>query len=259
MITINKIPDVLIPEIQNLFRDHLHYDLMLDAILEGQTGQEIKIILDNDTSPKTVQLIRYGFTVFAGDTQNQAAKEMMESLPVNYFIMPSGQEWIELAKNVYNERLKSTTRYAFSQKEILQENIELMIESHPQKDICRLITLDEAQKMANHAINKLHLINFNSPEHFIREGFGYRVRKEGEIVAACTTSLVCSKGVEINVITLPEYRKKGYAFLCALKFLRHCLHNKLYANWDASDEMSADLAKKLGYSMIEEYKVFYIE
>ncbi|MFP4023073.1 MAG: GNAT family N-acetyltransferase [Thiohalospira sp.] len=259
MIIINKIPDDLIPEIRNLFRDHLHYDLMVEAILEGQTGQKIKIKLDNDISPKTVQLIRYGFTIFAGDTQTQAAKEMMENLPTNYFIMPSGQKWFELAKSIYNDRLKSRTRYSFSSKEILQENIELMIESHPQKDICRLITLDEAQEMANHKINKLHLMNFNSPEHFIREGFGYRVSKEGEIVAACTTTLVYSKGVEVNVITLPEYRQKGYAFLCALKFLRHCLQNNLYANWDASDEMSVDLAKKLGYSMTEEYNVYYID
>lgn len=259
MIEYKQIPDSLIPKVEQLFENHWRVDFTVEAVLEGQTGQKLKINLDNDTDPGVAQILRDGFTLFTGDTKNTEAEVMMKNLPGNYLIMPSGQNWVDLAKDVHGDRLKTKTRYSFTNDEISQENIELLIEAHPKKETCRLITLDEAQKMANHKINKAHLMNFESPGHFMQTGFGYGIKSDGEIAAACTSSLVCKKGVEVNVITLPEYRQKGYAFLCALKFLRHCLQNNLYANWDASDEMSVDLAKKLGYTFKKEYKVYYID
>ncbi|MGM0406778.1 MAG: GNAT family N-acetyltransferase [Bacteroidota bacterium] len=255
----DKIPENLIPKIEKLFENHWRVDFTVEAVFEGQTGQKIKIFTDDGQDPQVVQILRDGYTIFAGNTKIPAAELLIKNLPVNYYIMPSGQDWIELANSVYGDRLKTKTRYSFSNDEISQDNIELLIEAHPQKDSCRLITLDEAKNMSMHKINKAHFMNFESPEHFMRAGFGYGIKKQGEMAAACTSSLVCKNGVEVNVITLPEYRQKGYAFLCALKFLRHSLQNNLYANWDASDEMSADLAKKLGYTFKDEYKVYYID
>jgi predicted GNAT family acetyltransferase len=104
-------------------------------------------------------------------------------------------------------------------------------------------------------LNKYHFMNYDSPEDFVNTGFGYCVEVDGKVVAACSSGLVCSKGVEICIITQPDYREKGLAALVAAKFILHCIQNNLEPHWDAANPKSVGLAKKLGYAYLDSYEV----
>lgn len=113
--------------------------------------------------------------------------------------------------------------------------------------------------MVEDELNRIHFINYDSIHDFIACGFGYCVKINQEIAAACTSVLVCSKGVEVSVITQPKYRQLGLATLVSARFLIHCLENNIYPNWDASNLKSVGLAKKLGMTYKTPYAVYVLE
>ena len=85
-----------------------------------------------------------------------------------------------------------------------------------------------------------YFVNFSSPRDFIERGFGYFILRDDEIVSIASTFAVCKKGIEIQINTRVEHQGKGLAV--------HALKHHLDPNWDAANEISAGLAKKLGYT-----------
>jgi predicted GNAT family acetyltransferase len=76
------------------------------------------------------------------------------------------------------------------------------------------------------------------------------------LVAGASSYSVYSGGIEIEIDTKPEYRRKGLATACGSKLILECLKRGLYPSWDAYDLRSAALAKKLGYQIDRPYVVF---
>jgi len=62
-----------------------------------------------------------------------------------------------------------------------------------------------------------------------------------------TAALVCSKGIELNIITDPAFRTKGLATIVAAKLIIDCLEKGWAPHWDAANDACLHLALKLGY------------
>lgn len=76
---------------------------------------------------------------------------------------------------------------------------------------------------------------------------GYLVQDGDVVAAACTSALVCSKGIELNIITHPGFRNKGLATIVAARLILDCLDKGIEPHWDAANDTSKNLALKLGY------------
>ena len=103
-----------------------------------------------------------------------------------------------------------------------------------------------------------HFGNFESLEDFIGRGFGYCILDEDEVVCLATTFLICDKGIEIQIDTRKSHRGKGLATVAAAQLMIHSMENNLDPNWDAANEVSAGLAKKLGYSPQGRYSIVFV-
>jgi RimJ/RimL family protein N-acetyltransferase len=103
-----------------------------------------------------------------------------------------------------------------------------------------------------------HMVNFDSPEDFISRGIGFCIVSGDEIVSAATTFVVCGKGIEIQINTRKQHRRKSLATVVAAHLLLYCLENGLDPNWDAENERSAHLAEKLGYTPQGRYPVWIV-
>jgi predicted GNAT family acetyltransferase len=112
-----------------------------------------------------------------------------------------------------------------------------------------------ATDLAEDEWGQYHFLNYHSAEQFVQKGVGFGVIAGSRIAAACTSALVCSTGIEMNIITLPAFRKKGLATLVAAKLIVYCLENGLVPHWDAANEVSKQLAGKLGYREEGEYGI----
>ena len=65
-------------------------------------------------------------------------------------------------------------------------------------------------------------------------------------------------GIEIEVDTREDYRRRGLAFICGAKLILDCLEREWYPSWDAQNPWSAALAKKLGYRFSHTYAAYEI-
>lgn len=68
-----------------------------------------------------------------------------------------------------------------------------------------------------------------------------------------------NEGIEIEVDTAEEERRKHLALIACSALIRNCLEEGLYPSWDAQNMDSVRLAEKLGYEFDHEYVAYEIE
>ena len=89
----------------------------------------------------------------------------------------------------------------------------------------------------------------------------YCVFKDGEIVSATESENIPNKPdkmVQLGINTLPEYRRRGYAFIACAAFIKNHLQKGLMPVWecDFNNKASEILAAKLGFCHLG--NVFYV-
>lgn len=89
-------------------------------------------------------------------------------------------------------------------------------------------------------------------------GLGVVICKDGIPVAGASSYSSYQGGIEIEIDTKEEYRRKGLAYCSAAKLILECLDRDLYPSWDAQNPWSVALAEKLGYHFSHEYIAFEV-
>src|SRR5688572_26134253 len=114
MHTIHKVNTALKAKLTPLFNNHQRVDMGIDSILEGQSGKQINVVVDDVTDPH-VAFIRYGtFGVLAGNATNDKAAALMQMIELPCAIQPSPEPWMKLLQHTYPERIKTTERFSFT-------------------------------------------------------------------------------------------------------------------------------------------------
>ena len=94
---------------------------------------------------------------------------------------------------------------------------------------------------------------------FKSRGRGAAVLVQGQLVAGASSYSVYHGGIEIEIDTKPEFRRKGLATACGARLILECLARGLYPSWDAHDLRSVMLAEKLGYHRDKPYPVYFLK
>ena len=84
------------------------------------------------------------------------------------------------------------------------------------------------------------------------------VIKSGRIVAGASSYTRYNEGIEIEVDTVEEERRKGLAAVASAALILRCLDEGLYPGWDAQNMNSVHLAEKLGYEFDHEYTAYEV-
>ena len=84
------------------------------------------------------------------------------------------------------------------------------------------------------------------------------VNKEGVPVAGASSYYVYPGGIEIQIDTHQDYRRRGLATTAAAGLILACLDRGLYPSWDAANLSSVALAEKLGYQFDHEYTAYEV-
>lgn len=258
MYTIQKVDADEKEKLAPLFATHHRVDFGINSILEGQTGKQISILVNNLENPE-IALLRYGtFGILAGDAAHPAAEALLQSIEFPCAIQPSPEPWINILQKKYEGKVKKIERFSFSHQHINTRNLKELISKHPYGNAVQKIDAATAQSMETHEWNKYHLSNFNSPDDFAANGFAYAIKINGLVASACSAALRCADGIELNIITLPEFRNKGLASVVAACTIIKAIELKLVPHWDASNQQSASLASRLGYTPAGSYYTHYI-
>ena len=82
------------------------------------------------------------------------------------------------------------------------------------------------------------------------------MEKDGEIVSGASSYSSYVRGIEIEIDTREDYRRRGLAYICGAKLVLECLGRGWYPSWDAQNQWSVALAEKLGYHFDHEYVTY---
>lgn len=65
-------------------------------------------------------------------------------------------------------------------------------------------------------------------------------------------------GIEIEIDTRQDYRRKGLALACGARLILECVKRDLYPSWDAHNKGSVALSQRLGYHFDKEYTAYEV-
>lgn len=170
------------------------------------------------------------------------------------------EEWHGLIEEVWGRRAVRETRYAILKEPDVFDTGKLAAYAAALPEGYALRMVDEAlvPALLAEAWSRDFCSAFDSPADFTRRGLGVVATYDGVPVAGAGSYCVYRGGIEIEIDTRADHRRRGLATACGARLILECLERGLYPSWDAIDLRSAALAEKLGYHRGEPYPVYWV-
>jgi RimJ/RimL family protein N-acetyltransferase len=241
------------------FFKEFRWNYLPDVILEGTMG-EAWIDHESDPSLAVLEIPRLQLFIPAGNPNHPAAYDFISGLQRYSALIFTSDGWEALIKAVHKRKIESLQRYAFTSEKLDIQYLRELASKLPEGYQLKQIDLNLAQQLdaEESRFAEDHMLNFDSPEDFIRRGFGFCILDGDEIVSVATTFAICSKGIEIQINTREKHQNKGLGTAVAAQLMTCSLSQGLDPNWDAANERSANLAKKLGYTPQGNYIMWFL-
>ncbi len=214
-----------------------------------------KLFVTNRNAPKSALAFVGCFGFYAGTPDRELVRNKPDGLTI---MVPQNEGWAERIEDVFPSARK-VTRYAIKKdtkfdKDALLKNIsELPAGYEPAKIDAELYDQCLLRPAAADFVS-----SFDNKEHFLKMGRGVVILKNGEIVSGASSYSRYNEGIEIEVDTVKEERRKHLALAACSALILHCLEEGLYPSWDAQNMASVHLAEKLGYELDREYTVYEV-
>ena len=214
-----------------------------------------KVYVTDPENPVSASAIVGCFAFFAGVPD----LELVKNKPPGFVIMiPQNSKWEELIETVYTDA-KKVTRYAIKKNTrfdigTLKKNLQLLPDGYELKQID-----DRIYDMCLESPVTADFVSaFESKEKYLNEGRGVVILKDGRIVSGASSFTRYKEGIEIEVDTVEEERRKNLAVIVCSALILRCLDEGLYPSWDAQNMGSVHLAEKLGYEFDHEYAAYEV-
>lgn len=216
---------------------------------------------DNENNPKSAQIITGDFCCFAGLPNIELTKNIPEDHTSEFILMiPQNDKWSKMIENVYGEKCEKILRYAIKKEyDIFDKDLlSSFVNGLPKEYTIEMIDEDLFNKLKTEEWSYDLCSLFKSYDEYEKHGLGAVVINNGIPVSGASSYGYYDKGIEIEIDTKLEYRRKGLATACAAKLILDCLERNLYPSWDAHDLRSVALAEKLGYHLDKSYVTYVV-
>ena len=186
-------------------------------------------------------------------------KELVKSKPDGFVIMTlQNERWADCIFECFPDA-KKISRYAIKKdtkfdKDLLHKLIDRLPEGYELKNIDANIY----DMCLSDPVTRDFVSSFESKEKYLDIGRGVVVMRSGRIVAGASSYTRYNEGIEIEVDTVEEERRKGLATAASAALILRCLDEGLYPSWDAQNMISVHLAEKLGYEYDHEYTAYEV-
>jgi hypothetical protein len=215
-----------------------------------------KIFVTDIVNPKSACAYVGCFAFYAGVPD----RELVMNKPEEFVIMtPQNEDWARLIEECYPSA-KKVTRYAI--KKDTKFNIDAL--KHIANKLPYGYELHEIDSKLYDMCLKDPLTadfvsSFASKESYLKLGRGIVITKDGRIVSGASSYTRYNEGIEIEVDTAHEERKKNLASVACAALILRCISEGLYPSWDAQNIISVHLAEKLGYEFDHEYVAYEVD
>ena len=228
------------------------------SCLQGHMGTAWVDDLEN---PTVAQITVGIFVFFAGDSETKEAEELLYNLPDFTLAIVDSDEWKKRIETVHVGSIEKFKRFRFIKKteHLDRKHIQNILSTLPEGYEIKRIDKEIAKDPSFHDLSEDFVSQFDSIDDFINRGVGYAILNEGQVVSAATSFSLYDDGIEIEVASHPNHRRKGLAAIIASALILDCLDRGKYHSWDGANEESVELAQKLGYIFKESYDTYFID
>lgn len=221
-------------------------DTLISACLEGHMGRGV-------LGDGWGLLLAGDFAFLAGAPAVEALQWLSDNKP-GYLILSGSAEWLRLAAGF--RTACSSTRYAFESEPAWNvEQLQKYAATLPEG--ITLAAMNESLFAKCRQIGELYDLcsAFSDINDFNAHGAGILAVHDGHPVAGASAYAWDSRGIEVEIDTLPDYRRQGLATACGAALVLTCMEKGLRVHWDAANETSLRLARRLGFGEPTPYEV----
>lgn len=233
-------------------------ETLIWSCLQGIMG---KIYVDDMNKPNSAMAILGDFCYFAGKPLKELVEYKPEHLEQDFIIMGiQSKEWADCIQEVYGDRAKRVSRYAFKKQgtKFDVEQLEQVVAGLKPEYELRMIDEKLYKKCLEEQWSRDFVKQYDDYEMYARLGIGVLILEDGIPVAGASSYSSFDGGVEIEIVTKEGYRRQGLAYVNAAKLILECLNRGWYPSWDAQNLWSSALAQKLGYEYVGPYTSYEV-
>ena len=232
-------------------------ETLIWSCLQGVMGE----IYTNSPEDNAAMAVLGDFAFFAGKPCERLVRFKPKNCEQDFIIMvPQNDDWAKLIEKCYGNKAGKVSRYAIKkEKDVFdKEKLQRMVSQLPEGYEVKLLEEEEfKQCKENRWANDL-VSQYKDYETYKKLGLGVVILKDEEMVAGASAYSRYNDGIEIEIDTKAEHRRKGLASVCGAKLILECLDRDLYPSWDAQNMWSVGLAEKLGYHYSHTYTAYEI-
>lgn len=233
-------------------------ETLIWSCLQGIMGK----LYANDLNEPTAAMAKIGdFTFFAGNPNMELISYRPELCVQDFMILvPQDVRWQEMITHFYGERARLISRYAIKKEPDIFDKgkLEKTVAALPEEYTISMINEQLYQLCKAEPWSADLVSQFPNYEAYRKLGIGVVICKNHKIVSGASSYSRYREGIEIEIDTREEYRRKGLAYICGAKLILACLQRNLYPSWDAHNKSSLALAEKLGYHYDHTYTAIEI-
>ena len=214
-----------------------------------------KIYVTDLEKPQSALAFVGCFAFYAGVPDKELVRHKLDGFVI---MIPQNEKWANCIEECFPDA-KKISRYAIKKdtkfdKDLLHKLMDKLPKGYELKDIDGNIY----DMCLSDPVTRDFVSAFESKEKYLDIGRGVVVIKSGRIVAGASSFARYNEGIEIEVDTAEEERRKGLATVASAALILRCLDEGLYPSWDAQNMNSLHLAEKLGYEFDHEYTVYEV-
>lgn len=229
---------------------------MIWSCLQGVMGE---IYVDSLEAPSSAMALLGDFCFLAGRPNREMV--LYGARRQDFIIMvPKDKSWASLIETCCRENARKVVRYALKKEPDVfdEEKLWAIVDGLP--DGYTLKLMEKTLFLRCRQINWCRdwVAQYADYAAYQKYGLGVVILKDEEPVSGASSYSGYMSGIEVEIDTREDYRRRGLACICGAKLILECQKCGWYPSWDAQNKWSLALAEKLGYHFDRAYTAYEI-
>lgn len=233
-------------------------DTMIWSCLQGVMG---RVYGNSADKPVSAMAWLGDFYFLAGKPDRELALYRPEGSKKDFAIMvPRDMGWAKLIEECHGQKAVEIARYAIKKEPNVFDRGRLrhMAAGLPEGYILKPLDEELFYRCREIGWCRDWVALYQDYAMYQKHGAGVVVLKDDEPVSGASSYSGYLGGIEIQIDTREDFRRKGLACVCGASLILECLRRGWYPSWDAQNKWSVALAEKLGYHFSHEYRAYEI-